>query len=130
MLRELDFRRALRRFGLAAPGAIFAMTACLQACASLGDRPELHPERWAPQSVNREWNTAATSDSRLALADIKTQLGSQTPAPTRSDHEYDLASLIEIALGNNPGMRRGWAAALSAAARFGAAQAPYYPQGL
>ena len=127
MLREPDFRRPLRGFGPATAGAIFAMTCCLQSCAGTGDRPELYPERWAPRGANREWNPAASSDSRLA--NIKTQLESQTPAPTESGHEYDLASLVEIALGNNPDTRRAWAEARSAADSFGAAQALYYPQG-
>src|SRR5713101_6619315 len=45
-------------------------------------------------------------------------------APQTSDR----AGLIDIALRNNPETWRQWEAARSAAAQFGAAEAPYYPQ--
>src|SRR5262249_53185714 len=40
---------------------------------------------------------------------------------------YDLATLIEIALSNNPQTRGAWQRARAAAAAYGASRAPYYP---
>lgn len=45
--------------------------------------------------------------------------------PSRS---YDLSSLIELSLGNNPYTRAAWFNALASAAAVGEAKAPYYPQ--
>ena len=49
-------------------------------------------------------------------------------ATIETGQDYDLPRLIDIALLNNPETQRTWSAARSAAAGFGAAQAPYYPQ--
>lgn len=48
--------------------------------------------------------------------------------PPPSAHPYDLDAIVEIALRNNPRTRSAWQSALAAAAAFGAAQAPYFPQ--
>ena len=45
--------------------------------------------------------------------------------PTRS---YDLSSLIELSLGNNPYTRSAWFHAVASAASVGEAKAPYYPK--
>lgn len=41
---------------------------------------------------------------------------------------YDLSSLIELSLGNNPYTRSAWFNALASAASVGEAKAPYYPK--
>lgn len=45
--------------------------------------------------------------------------------PSRS---YDLSSLIELSLGNNPYTRASWFNALASAAAVGEAKSPYYPR--
>ncbi len=101
----------------------------LAGCANIATRPELDPDSWAPQNSDREWIPSPSVASHYAL-------GSTTDRPTspvitplfQIRQTYDLAGLIDIALRNNPETRREWEAARSAAAQFGAAQAPYYPQ--
>jgi outer membrane protein TolC len=48
-----------------------------------------------------------------------------TPQVSRA---FDLPDLIELALSKNPLTRRQWQLARAAAAQYGAAQSPYYPQ--
>ena len=96
----------------------------MQGCARLEDRPELYSDRWAPSYEDREWNPAPAalqSDSSVMAAQ---------PGPTRTEsaRPYDLPALVDVALQNNPTTRRTWSMARAAAARYGAAQAPYYPQ--
>jgi outer membrane protein TolC len=45
-----------------------------------------------------------------------------------STRSYDLSSLIELSLANNPYTRAAWFNALASAAAVGEAKAPYYPQ--
>ena len=40
---------------------------------------------------------------------------------------YDLPTLIDVALRNNPDTRASWEAARAAAARYGRSLAPFYP---
>lgn len=100
------------------------VTVPLQGCAGLGDRPELYPDRWAPQREDREWSPPAGA--------VRPDIGAISEPLVRtaiqSGREYDLAALADVALQNNPTTRRAWSAARVAAAQFGAAQAPYYPQ--
>src|SRR6266849_2587329 len=100
----------------------------LAGCGSITNRPELYPDNWAPQSSDREWippGAVVGHYTAESLADRPT-----SPAITTFPHSqtYDLAGLIDIALRNNPETWRQWEAARSAAAQFGAAEAPYYPQ--
>lgn len=101
---------------------------CLQGCADFGDRPELYPHRWAAPRPDREWTAAPAAGSQLTFAE--TEIGVEPYARTtiEAGREYDLPQLIDIALINNPETQRAWSAARSAAAGFGSAQAPYYPQ--
>jgi outer membrane protein len=96
----------------------------LQGCAGLDDRPELYPERWAPQQADREWRPAGAAMGTDMLTMSEPQVATAIP----TEREYDLAALVDVALENNPTTRRTWSAAHAAAAQFGAAQAPYYPQ--
>jgi len=94
-------------------------------CTSFADQPAIHPERWAPASAEREWTAAP------AIAAEHTPAASDLAAPRPSSprpQAYDLDAIVELALRNNPRTRSAWNSALAAAAEFGAAQAPYYPQ--
>jgi outer membrane protein TolC len=107
---------------------MLAMIACLllasAGCNTLTDRPELSPDKFAPAAARRQWQPPAAIAREEALP--------QTPPPQSmardSGQPYDLASLVDAALSNNPRTRRAWEAARSAAAEYGATQALYYPQ--
>lgn len=94
-------------------------------CAGLADNPAIHPDRSAPAAADREWipppSIAATHTP--AAGDINAP-----QPPSFGARTYDLDALIDIALRNNPRTRSAWESARSAAAEFGAAQSPYYPQ--
>jgi outer membrane protein TolC len=62
------------------------------------------------------------------LPPTPTAAAHQIPGTTATSQEYDLPKLIDLALVNNPETFRAWSSARSAAAVFGSAQAPYYPQ--
>jgi outer membrane protein len=98
-------------------------SASLQGCGSLGDRPELFPYRSAPQHSDREW-VAPELEQQFRIQDA-TATNSTAIAPER---EYDLPTLIDLSLMNNPETQLGWSTARSAAAGYGSAQAAYYPQ--
>jgi outer membrane protein len=127
MLTDQAWSCALRRFGWVASWAILAI-ACFQGCAGIGDRPELYPDKWAPPHADREWSTAPAASSEFAFTDTVIGTGQYARPAVRTDQQYDLPKLIDIALLNNPDTRRAWSTARSAAASFGSAQAPYYPQ--
>ena len=127
MYSNLAWRRAWRRLESIASLAI-VIVACLQGCDALGDRPELHPDKWAPQHADREWSAAAARSSEYTFTDAVVGTVQHTQPAVRSGEQYDLPKLIDIALLNNPYTQRAWSAARSAAAGFGSAQAPYYPQ--
>src|SRR6202162_2998775 len=119
------FKRLVSMASIAAISAI----ACLQGCADLGDRPELYPDKWAPNRADREWSAPPiAAGSQFRLADTAIGGGQHALATVQTRQEYDLPQLIDVALLNNPETQRSWSAARSAAAGFGAAQAPYYPQ--
>lgn len=66
--------------------------------------------------------------SPSASATLKT--GSKTAAATEtliSKKKYDLGSLIDLALNNNPSTRASWSQAKAASASIGEARALYYP---
>jgi outer membrane protein len=132
MLTNQSWGRAVRRFlsmaSAATLGAILAI-ACLQSCADLGDRPELDPDSWAPHRADREWNAPpGAAGSQFGFNDTAIGVKQNERGAVQTGQEYDLPQLIDVALLNNPETARAWSAARSAAAGFGAAQAPYYPQ--
>jgi len=127
MLTDQAWSSALRRFGSIASSAILAI-ACLQGCAGIGDRPELYPDQWAPPHADREWSAPPAAASRFAFTDSAVGVRPHAAAAVRTEQQYDLPELIDIALINNPETQRAWGAARSAAAGFGSAQAAYYPQ--
>jgi len=103
--------------------ALLAMMATLQSCTGLSDRPELFPDRLAPEHQEREWRPP----SETALEPGRT-VASIATGTIQNGRAYDLPMLVDIALQNNPITQRTWSSARAEAARYGAAQAPYYPQ--
>src|SRR6266436_3599808 len=112
--------------------ASLAALACfvlLAGCGDIANRPELHPDNWAPPSSDREWippSPVAVQYTAESIAARPTPAATATLLPNSQTN--DLVGLIDLALRNNPQTSREWEAARSAAAQFGAAQAPYYPQ--
>ena len=106
----------------------FVFFVLLAGCANVMMRPELDPDAWAPQSSEREWIPASPVASHYTLESTTDRPTSLAITPLRDSQTYDLVGLIDIALRNNPETWRQWEAARSAAAQFGASQAPYYPQ--
>ena len=94
-------------------------------CNSIAERPELAPDRYAPPSAQREWQPSPAMVRQHAIPQSTPASRAQT-----SGQPYDLAGLIDVALRNNPRTRRAWEASRAAAAVYGAAQSPYYPQAL
>ena len=64
----------------------------------------------------------------LILPPEKTFPISEHKATFESSKTYDLSSLIELSLANNPYTRSAWFNALASAASVDEAKAPYYPQ--
>jgi outer membrane protein len=110
-----------------------ALRACLSAmlalgicgCVTLEDQPELHPDKFSPASVDRQWTPAPAVTSEYALP-ARATARQVAPSPANAQ-EYDLAALIDVALRNNPQTRAAWQSSRAAAANYGASRAPYYP---
>jgi outer membrane protein TolC len=129
-----SFRNRLKRvhsppaltgsFGL----AIVAVLATIYGCGNVADRPELNPYRSAPQSIERAWTPGSALASEYRLSDVEQLSNPQGNASLSAGQRYDLSSLIDVALRNNPQTRREWEAARSAAAQLGATLSQYYPQ--
>jgi outer membrane protein len=125
MLRSDICRATLRWQGLTSVLAILA-SVCLVGCADFSDRPELHPDKWAPEHIDREWVAPSNIESTLTFTNSDTTVEPLKADAVQTGHEYDLPTLIDVALINNPETQRAWSAARSAAG-LGAAEAPYYP---
>jgi outer membrane protein TolC len=99
----------------------------LVGCAKITTRPELEADNWAPHNSSKEWAPSLAVANGYMLG--RTTDGVDLPVATSPSNSqtYSLVDLIDIALRNNPKSRQQWEAARSAAAQFGAAQAPYYP---
>jgi len=100
----------------------------LEGCAGISDRPELYPDNWAATRPDREWMGLSNMGSKLTFPHSEIAVEPLKSVSVQTGHEYDLPTLIDMALINNPETQRAWSTARSAAAGFGAAQAPYYPQ--
>jgi outer membrane protein len=107
--------------------AILAI-ACFQGCADFSDRPELYPNKWAPRSPDREWMAPSNLGSSLTFNANEISVEPFNAITVQPGHDYDLPTLIDMGLINNPETHRAWSAARSAAARLGSTQAAYYPQ--
>jgi outer membrane protein len=114
------------------PLAALALTACVAGCAGVRDqveaRPEISPYQSAPHSMDRQWTPARPLPSGYVLANRAPDAESTEATALNDGRTYDLADLIDIALQNNPHTSAAWQNARAAAAEYGAAQAPYYPQ--
>ncbi|MBV8774962.1 MAG: TolC family protein, partial [Deltaproteobacteria bacterium] len=91
-------------------------------CATMNQPPEFNPERWAPSTTDAEWSARNLARNELKLEPPFVPL--TRPA---SGHDYDLASLIDLALLQNPETREAWQAARAAAAGWAIKRAPFYP---
>jgi outer membrane protein len=106
----------------------FIFFVLLAGCSNIMTRPELDPDARAPQTSQREWVPPSPVANNYTLESTAGHPTSPAITPRQDSQTYDLVGLIDIALRNNPETRRQWEAARSAAAQFGASQAPYYPQ--
>src|ERR1700730_1846814 len=104
---------------------LLVLVSSLAGCAAVAARPELSPDSWAPPTVMNEWIPSRALARQYAVQNTQAPRVSALAQPPPI---YDLTGLIDIALRNNPATRRQWQVARSAAAQFGAAQAPFYPQ--
>ena len=101
----------------------------LAGCATIEQEPEVDPARWAPRSVERPWTPAADVREQYAVPpDLGVKATMPVPAPGPSKNSYELPELVDLALRRNPDTRQAWASARAAAAAFGSAKSPYYPQ--
>src|ERR1700730_460379 len=128
--RCYQFASALaRRVQLAAASLVaLAFFVALAGCGNITNRPELYPDNWAPQSSDREWIPPGAVAGHYTAGSTADRPTSPAITSLPNSQPYGLAALIDIALRNNPETWRQWEAARSAAAQFGAAEAPYYPQ--
>jgi len=104
---------------------LLVLVCSLAGCSTIAARPELSPGSWAPLTVMNEWMPTRAVAGQYAVQNTQVPRASVLAQPPQT---YDLTALIDMALRNNPVTRRQWQAARSAAAQFGAAQAPFYPQ--
>jgi outer membrane protein TolC len=125
MLRKQAWTEVLRSLGAIACAA--TLLAGLHGCADYSDRPEVDSDKWAPPHSNQEW-LAPVSGGQFPSSNTAVAPQSPTPTGIQTEEQYDLPKVIDIALLNNPETQRAWSAARAAAAGFGKAQAPYYPQ--
>jgi outer membrane protein len=108
--------------------ALAGLLSAIAGCNTLTDRPELSPDKFAPSSPQHEWRPSAAIAREESLSQNSVVTAPPRGMETAFAQPYDLAGLIDVALRNNPRTRRAWEAARSAAAVYGASQAPYYPQ--
>ena len=110
----------------------------LGGCAQIADQPELNPDRLAPAGADRAWSPATVSANDYRVpGDLRPTAKPPAPAlaasaanrtpPGAGAPAYELPALVDLALRENPDTRAAWQSARQAAARFGAARAPYYP---
>ncbi len=124
MKMDFDMRRAGRKLILAALG----LAVCAGGCSYFAERPEAYPEKFAPPEADRAWTPRSGAANEFAIP-MQARPPSTLPEPhaTGSGNKYDLPSLIDIALSNNPDTRQTWDQARAAAAAYGVSRAPFYP---
>ena len=128
---RLESRRGRRgwthRLGarIVAFGCAAGLAAALGGCARYAEDPEINPRAWAPGAVDREWSAQSPDRVTWDVASAVHEL--PQGSAVEQGHQYDLATLIDVALDTNPETRRSWQASQAAAARFGKSRAPFYP---
>ena len=124
--RCYQFASALARRVQLAPASlvVLAFFVVLAGCGNITNRPELYPDNWAPQSSDREWIPPGAVAGHYAAGSTADRPTSPAITSLPNSQPYGLAGLIDIALRNNPETWRQWEAARSAAAQFGASEAP------
>jgi len=85
-LGDVTRSAALGRMTAAALLAI----ACQQGCAVLGDRPELHPDKWAPPRADREWIAPPATIRQFKVSDGGVDGEQHASARIEMGREYDL----------------------------------------
>ena len=101
--------------------AVIALAGCTQHTEML----EVNPEGWAPPAVGREWAPVRGSGEVVGSA---TEVEALSDLPSSEQgRRIGLDELITFALARNPGTRRVWDEAQSAAATAASARASYYP---
>ncbi|HUN57342.1 MAG TPA: TolC family protein [Candidatus Binataceae bacterium] len=123
----------------------WALSAVINGCAYFASQPEINPDRYAPSAIGQQWHPKDTTSSYepppVSVESGESAAGKRQPAElnqaapsagaetsgTSAAGAYDLASLIDLAMRNNPQERTAWEGARAAAAAYGSARAPYYP---
>jgi outer membrane protein len=98
----------------------------LAACSHISDQPEFESERWAPRTVQAEWNPTGSGE-HVSINVESAVARFQPAAATGEGKTYDLPALIDLALMQNPDTRDSWEAARSAAAQWAIKRAAFYP---
>jgi len=83
------------------------------------------PETLAPPAADRSWSAPEPPSAYRAPADAWQEAHPTLPS---TDGTYDLPSLVDLALRDNPDTRNAWEVARAAAARYGRSLAPFYPK--
>ena len=115
----------LRRAAFAA--LALGLAGWLIGCTYFEQQPEVNPDRWAPRSVEHSWTPPADSRREYAVPSAS-GAAEIPPRMVAAGQSYELPELVDLALRRNPATRQAWASARAAAAAFGSARAPYYPQ--
>src|SRR5262249_53162821 len=96
-------------------------------CASLYPRPD--PEIMPPRTVDETWSPPLSiTNANASISNIQQLRRYQENEGPAHPREYDLPSLVDVALRTSPETRRAWYAALQANAQLGQAEAADYPQ--
>jgi outer membrane protein len=106
-------------------GSLCAFCACAPWRPPPDVRDAWDPEPLAPAAPHRTWVPPAAASELRAPPDAWQRPDRVLP---ETDRPQDLATLIDVALRDNPDTRASWEAARAAAASFGRALKPYYPE--
>jgi outer membrane protein TolC len=124
MKLEFEMRRARWKLIVAALG----LAVCAGGCSYFAEQPEVYPEKFAPPEVDRAWTPRSGAAKEYAIP-MQARPASTLPEPRggSAGNKYNLVTLIDIALSNNPDTRQTWDQARAAAAAYGSSRAPFYP---
>jgi outer membrane protein len=96
-------------------------------CASLYPRPD--PEISPPRTVDQAWAPPLSiTDANASMSNLQQLRRYQENEGPAHPRDYDLPSLVDVALRTNPQTRQAWYGAQQAEAQFGQSQAPNYPK--